>query len=243
MHAPRHPARLIYDNRDPRSLAAHLRRKRAGMLRCLIDETLHAKKSCKIIDLGGTREYWQSLEWDFSSMPNLNVTILNTSDVSENDSGVFTYIRGDAASLDHIDDNEFDICHSNSVIEHVGDWNRKKSFADGVRKVAKKYFVQTPNFWFPVELHFVTPFFHWLPKPVRISMVASIELGWYRKANSLDEAVTAVEENDLLTYRMMQCLFPDAVIYRERILFATKSLVAVRDKGADAEAPRVNRMP
>ena len=31
--------------------------------------------------------------------------------------------------------------------------------------MGRAYWVQTPNRWFPVEQHLLTPFLHWLPKP------------------------------------------------------------------------------
>lgn len=165
-------------------------------------------------------------------MPNLSITILNNKEVPISDSRVFKYMKGDATQLDSVAGFEYDVCHSNSVIEHVGDWNKKRCFAAEVRRIAEKYFVQTPSFWFPVEPHFVTPFFHWLPKPLRISMVSTFDLGWHRRAQSLDDAVAAVEGSDLLTYRMMRCLFPDAVVHRERLLFVAKSFVAVRERAS-----------
>jgi hypothetical protein len=127
-----------------------------------------------------------------------------------------------------LSDNSFDLVHSNSVVEHVGDWARMKAFAKEVRRLAPRYFVQTPNFWFPIEPHFMCPFFHWLPEPTRVRLLLRAGLGHYRRAGSVDSAVTAVQGARLLNRRMMASLFPDAAIVTERVALLPKSLMAIR---------------
>lgn len=65
------------------------------------------------------------------------------------------------------EDNTFDIVYSNAVIEHVGCYKKQEKFLDEMIRVAKSgvYFT-TPNKYFPIELHTVTIFIHWLPKPM-----------------------------------------------------------------------------
>ena len=72
----------------------------------------------------------------------------------------FKYVIGDACNLDMLSSKSFDIIYSNSVIEHVGR-ERQKEFANEIMRVGKKYWVQTPYKHFPVEPHFVFPFFQY----------------------------------------------------------------------------------
>jgi hypothetical protein len=49
----------------------------------------------------------------------------------------------------------------------VGGAENQRRFIHECARVARKaFFLTTPNRWFPVELHTVLPFVHWLPKPM-----------------------------------------------------------------------------
>jgi len=74
-------------------------------------------------------------------------------------------------------DESFDVCHSNAVVEHVGDAGRQRLFASEMVRVARRGFFTTPNRWFPVELHTKIPLLHYLPWPlfVRVSRIAHRE--------------------------------------------------------------------
>lgn len=61
-------------------------------------------------------------------------------------------------------DQTFDLLWSNAVIEHVGDYSRQVAFLKEIRRVAKHFFITTPNLYFPVEVHTRTPFLHYLGK-------------------------------------------------------------------------------
>ena len=61
-------------------------------------------------------------------------------------------------------DREFDFVHSSAVLEHVGSREKQVAFLREVWRVARKgIFVTTPNRWFPIEVHTMMPFIHWLP--------------------------------------------------------------------------------
>ena len=101
-------------------------------------------------------------------------------------------------------------------------------FANEISRIAEFYFVQTPNFWFPLEPHCMTPFFHWLPKPIRVWMVLHFQLGHWEKANSISEAVRSVEGARLVDKNMFQELFNDGSVLTERLFLLPKSFIAIR---------------
>jgi hypothetical protein len=123
----------------------------------------------KIIDLGGTVSYWKSLGCLYND-PRVHITILNMFADREYDDGNLTMRRGDACDV-AFPDHHFDVVHSNSVIEHVGSTASMARMAQEVVRLAPSYFVQTPNYWFPIEPHFKSPFVHWLPEDVRIRVL------------------------------------------------------------------------
>jgi SAM-dependent methyltransferase len=61
-------------------------------------------------------------------------------------------------------DKAFDVCWSNAVLEHVGGADRQRLFLSEIARVARRAFVTTPNRYFPVEVHTLTPLLHYLPK-------------------------------------------------------------------------------
>jgi len=129
-----------------------------------------------------------------------------------------TVVEGDGTQLPFAD-GAFDIAFSNSVIEHVPPELQAK-FASEIRRVAHRYFVQTPNKFFPIEPHYQLPFFQFLPRPLRQALNRRFALGWQRKGR--------LEEITLLSAPDLERLFPDAEIRRERVLGLTKSLIALR---------------
>ena len=101
-----------------------------------------------------------------------------------------------------------------------------------IRRVAKRYFVQTPNRYFPLEPHFLTPGFQYLPLGARAWLVSHFSLGWYPRIADRAQARREVEQIVLLSERQVRTLFPDAEIYRERLLGVTKSFVAYSGWGS-----------
>ncbi len=217
-----------YDNKN--SLVSVLRAKRIEPFLKMI-ENLHRKNGkVRILDVGGTLQYWSIVPQKFLERYSVSIFIAN---ISENDSFInneqFFSIIADGCDLGIFDNNSFDIVHSNSVLEHVGDWQRKVNFAHEIRRIAKNYFVQTPNYWFPIEPHCRMPFFHWFPKPFRVFLIMHFNLGYWERAKDVDKAIRTVESARLVTKMMLQWLFPDSQINTERFLILPKSYIAICD--------------
>lgn len=132
-----------------------------------------------------------------------------------------TQVQGDGTRLP-FGDHEFAVAFSNSVIEHVP-MELQAAFAGEIRRVSRRYYVQTPNRWFPIEPHYQFPLFQFLPERTRRLLNRHFTLGFQPKGYW--------EPIELLSARDMRRLFPDAVIHRERLLGVTKSLMAVRPAG------------
>jgi hypothetical protein len=211
---------------DARSLPFRLRRRRFAHVQRLIEAVLAEKASCRIIDIGGTERYWD-IAGDFLAGKAVEIHLVNLEAVPVAHAR-FRSLAGDATRLGDIADSAFDLVHSNSVIEHVGGWERMTAMAANVRRLAPRYYLQTPNFWFPVEPHFRSLGFHWLPESLRARALMRRSKGFRARQTTLDGAMRQVESVRLLDRRQLAALFPDATILDERIGPFSKSLMAVR---------------
>lgn len=224
-------AKKLTNYRDPHSFASRRRSKRIGPLLKMIEGIYAVNGAVKILDVGGTEIYWNIVPPEFLDSMNVQITILNLPGVKmPGDHGRFRFAVGDGCNLREFEDNSFDIVHSNSVLEHVGEYERMVQFAREISRIAPRYFVQTPNFWFPVEPHCMVPFFHWLPEPLRISLVLRFNLGHWTMASSVQIAVQTVQSARLLSRTLMCSLFPDGKLVKERFLGFPKSLIVIRDR-------------
>jgi hypothetical protein len=211
--------RRIADNRDTRSLAVEFRRKRFAFFQSLLSRL---ERPVHILDIGGTETYWKTM--GLATDDQVFITLLNLADDHVTMPHI-TSIIGDARSI-QAGDHSFDIVFSNSVIEHVGSYQDQKQMANEVKRVGKRYFVQTPNKFFPLEPHFLFPLFQFLPVKVRIRLLQTFNLGWFKKTPDVIQARKIVESIRLLGKDEFCKLFPDAVIYEEKVIGLTKSFVA-----------------
>jgi len=202
------------------------RARRLAMFLELVDEIVARTGRCRVLDMGGNVEYWHDLEALWHDRP-LTFTLVNLEAPSAQDNR-FTCVEADCRDLSRFPDMSFDVVHSNSVIEHVGRWKDMHAMAREVGRLAPRYFVQTPNFWFPLEPHFRFPLFHWLPEPLRIALVMRRSCGAFPKALTIDDAQRFIEDSILLDAKRFMSLFPGARLERERVMGLTKSLIAVR---------------
>lgn len=181
----------------------------------------------RILDVGGTQEFWDMMGVD--TLGDVHVTLLNLAAPRVNKEN-FESVSGDARDLSRYRDASFDVVFSNSVIEHLGpDFADQKRMADEIRRVGKRYFVQTPNRYFPLEPHFLTPGFQFYPLDLRIWLVSNFNVGWYQRIPDKAKARREVESISLLSSRDVRRLFPEGRIYAEKFAGLTKSFVATAD--------------
>jgi hypothetical protein len=210
------------DNSRRDSWSSKLRRKRVAQFLELIPEN----GKVRILDVGGSEEAWENI-WD-ARLDNASIALLNLE--AKRVSGRFpmTALVGDVRDLSQFGEREFDLCFSNSLMEHLGTWADQQRAADEMRRVAKGYFVQTPYRYFPLEPHFQIPFWAQLPVALRVALHQRFDLGWMRAQRDGATAQREVEQIRLLTLPEMRSLFPDAELRKERIGPLVKSLLAVR---------------
>jgi SAM-dependent methyltransferase len=136
-------------------------------------------------------------------------------------------------------DAAYDIVFCSSVIEHVTgpkeiayhteDGERfaaaaraaQANFATELRRIAKRYFVQTPYKYFPIEQHSFLPFFVvLLPRRRQVRLMRFLfRHGWLKPV---------YPDFRLLTISDMRELFPDAEIVVERSCGFVKSVIAIK---------------
>jgi len=213
---------------DPNSLGSKLRRRRSKLFADVIEAASAECGPVSIIDLGGTESYWNIYDPDFISRHVRRILLVNRIPEAPRNGALFDFRAGDVSNLDWLEDGAFDIVHSNSVIEHIGDWQNMGQFAREVKRLARRYYVQTPYVWFPIEPHFFAPFFHWLPEPTRAGILTRIPLGRAGKSPNIDSAVRRVQSVRLLNGSQFRYLFDDAGHISEKFLGLTKSLIAIR---------------
>lgn len=179
-------------------------------------------KPVRILDVGGTNGFWEMRGW--TQRDDVEITTVNLRAEEQLHANI-TPQAGDATNLAEYADGEFDIVFSNSVIEHLFTLENQTKMANEVRRVGRAYWVQTPNFWFPIEPHFHVPGWQWLPVAMRVAMLRRFRCGWRGPCHDAIQARTLVEEVRLMSKTELQRLFPDGTLYAERFAGMVKSWV------------------
>lgn len=120
-----------------------------------------------LLDVGVTaeRSYPSSNYFEkwFPYKPRVTAVGLHDARFLEEEFPGMRFVRADGRALP-FKDRAFDFVHSSAVIEHVGSLEQQARLIAECARVARRgFFITTPNRWFPMEFHTVTPFLHWLP--------------------------------------------------------------------------------
>lgn len=180
-----------------------------------------------ICDLGGSEHFWDEVEIGVSRK---KVTIFN---ISTDETQALHNINREHTQFVLYDghtvptQNEaFDLCICNSVIEHVAP-DQREEFAREVMRIGQRIFVQTPAFEFPFEPHFLLPFLHWLPRSLGY-WLACVSPWRMLSRPSLATARSYYFGTRLLTKNELSKLFPGCSILSERFVFFAKSYYVIR---------------
>lgn len=216
----------VANNANPASLANTFRRRRFKFFENLLDNLRGDNQSrpIQLLDVGGTAGFWNTMGPLGPDV--LQITLLNLGGANNHTAEGYRVVEGDGRDMRVFADKSFDIVFSNSVIEHVGTFADQQRMAHEVQRVGKRYFVQTPNRYFPIEPHFLFPFFQFLPESLQVWMLMHRDLGWFKKTADKEDALRQVRSVRLMSERELKRLFPGANVYREKIGGMTKSLTA-----------------
>lgn len=178
----------------------------------------------RILDVGGTNDFWEKRNWAGRS----DVKIFSLNMVAEKQRYEnIEPLTGDATNLSQFADGSFDIAFSNSVIEHLFTYESQRQMAKEIQRVGKNFWVQTPNFWFPMEPHFQIPGWQWMPLKIRVAIIRRQRCGWRGPCPDAIAARRLVEEVRLLSRSALQAIFPGAKLIPERFCGLVKSWTAV----------------
>lgn len=209
------------DSTSTDNAAARLRRERFRLFRAFADEL---PRPVRILDAGGTQSFWEVM--GYADEGDVHITLMNLKP-DEATHPNFEYIAGDVRDLSRFEDDAFDLVFSNSVIEHVGTFADQQQMAREVRRVGRRYFVQTPNRYFPIEPHFLFPGYQFLPLGAKAWLLRHFRLGWYPKIGDREEARRIAAQIRLLTRREFRQLFPEGEIHVERWKGLAKSFIVM----------------
>jgi hypothetical protein len=181
----------------------------------------------KLLDLGGYPMNWFGKGRVIGEVDVVNLGLAHTADAPAG-SPAIRAIDGDARCLE-MEDDEYDIVFSNSVIEHVGSFEDQQAFAREARRLGTRLWIQTPAFECPLEPHFLGVFIHWFPRNWHAPMARFLSVRGLTGAAKPQELREIAASTRLLSRREMQFLFPDCRIWTERMCWVIpKSHVAVR---------------
>ncbi|MBD3168376.1 MAG: methyltransferase domain-containing protein [candidate division Zixibacteria bacterium] len=207
---------------NPNSLSTRLRKKRFQLFRSFIDDL---EKPFRLLDVGGAVIFWEAM--GFINEPGVDITLLNLDPYElRGDYPNVNTVVGDGRDMKEFGENEFDIVTSNSVIEHVGDFDNQRRMANEIMRVGKRYFVQTPNVYFPVEPHVILPFAQFYPLWFKIWLGKNFDLGPHKKTEDKQAIMAFINSLRLLSKRELRQIFPDAEIWEEKVWGLTKSFIA-----------------
>ncbi len=208
----------IVNNENPNSLASYFRKKRFEYFVRVIKPD---PKNHSILDIGGRPQFWIRSGYE-GRVDMINIEDQNVRNLPSN----IRLIKGDILNIEELLKEKYDIIFSNSTIEHVGGLREQKKLAQIIMNNCSKYFVQTPNLNFPLEPHFLFPFFQFLPYSLKVTIAKYWPFGWYVPKS--ESAIKDTKMIRLLSKKQLKSLFPDGELVSEKFLIFNKSFYIFR---------------
>ncbi len=115
-----------------------------------------------------------------------------------------SFVRADATALP-FPDNAFDLAFCSAVIEHVGARPNQRKVISELVRVSRVAVLTTPNRYYPLEFHTLTPLLHWLPPRLFRRFLRLTGRNFFAKESSLN----------LLSHRDMRRIFRDCEVNAE----------------------------
>jgi len=203
--------------------------KARGQFFIYFKESTNYSNEKSIIDIGTT----PSLDSEQNifltkTQENQNITCLSNQDCKillKKFNNIKEIIVGDGKNT-LLDENSFDIVHSNATLEHVGSYNNQILFVRELIRISKEYvFLQTPNRYYPIDFHTILPFIHWLPKKIHRKFLKILKLNFYSK----EENLNLLSKNDLKKI----CKELEIIKYKiieHKLFFLTSNLILIIEK-------------
>lgn len=213
---------LFASSDHPKSLGAKFRANRLKKFEKLFFKNFNSEKPISILDVGGTGYFWKQSQ--IPNVPGVRITLLNLH-LEKSTHPHINSLIGDATNMADFEDKKFDLVFSNSVIEHLYTYENQQKMADEIQRVGRKYFVQTPNKYFPIEAHYAIPFAQYLPKKMLHFLLTKTKVSRFKRWEH-QAAQQYLDEIRLLDGAEMNALFPGSKLLKETVMGMTKSLTA-----------------
>lgn len=194
-------------------------------------ETMTPGQEDTIADIGVTsdREHTHSnyLEAWYPHKPKVTAVGMEDAAFLEKAYPGLTFVRASGLGLP-FSDKSFDFVHSSAVIEHVGSFANQTRLLSELWRIARRgIFVTTPNRWFPVELHTVLPFLHYLPAAQHRQILKKLGFEFFADERNLN-----LMSRTSLTTAARDAGFKNFAVQSARLLGLSSNLLLVARKDA-----------
>mgnify|MGYP001364473669 CR=1 FL=1 len=189
-------------------------------------KTTNFSNDKSIIDIGTTPSIEDEQNIFLEKIKNnLNVTCLSDQDcrvLQQKFKNIKNIIIGDGKNT-MLNDNSFDIVHSNATIEHVGSFENQLSLVREMFRISKEtVFIQTPNRFHPIEFHTILPIIHWFPKKIHRKILKFFKYDFHSKEENLN--LLSVKDLKNICKKLG---FKKYEIFKTKLFFFTSNLILV----------------